>query len=656
MPNTIHLRTDQNQETVEQIRANVAAVTLPGQPAKTPIILAPRWVKDMLHRVSPYLWGQTFDIYDSTGKNKLSTFTLKPGKTITLQELQMVTRHQAKNCSGIINTDFYSDIPKDYRFQLAITLRDLVKQCVIVGTTEVRQYGGYPTSSPITPIEPEIMIMGDLSGVQFQHPNNVARLFFIPKDPSVLPQGLRDQAGLLDGEIYKSIVGEPKKTFKQATKANDPSRYSYQENGPWGEGYYDFQAQRLSNAQDFYLYLKGLDIIATEENLTNVCASYVKYATGFFLGYYQTPEFMAEMEKAIVDGVSIGLNAYRRDLEAANRATHITSIELPYYRQDGGFAAPVTALRTACQRHQTELFVEPVDFLKPRQGSVKGFTDAADPHAGPGNEMYHGSVDAAAGENQTSKGNQFNPAVYGAAGIKMREQYVAFNVLVRAHRFCDDAAPSLSSAPFFAAASSTSTSSNSASIAGRPNAELEARLRNLGLVDIVNQFIQAQIEKLETTVIQKKMEKKQKEAGFHFTSLTSLKKITIGASKDQDTWQREIDCATGLKTLLESLRCSQNYANGELRMSWVTRTIVPGQEPREDRFEFGPDEFVLRLKQHMESFSANNADDMESGSKRPFKKGSKLQTFVHEFHAELAELGLRPDAAILALAAQFQLQ
>lgn len=364
---------------------------------------------------------------------------------------------------------------------------------------------------------------------------------------------------------------------------------------------------------------------------------------------------MAAMERAIVEGVVIGLNAYRRDLAAMNRATHVTAIELPYYNDKGDFAGPITALRTACeQQHQTQLFVEPQDFLKPREGFVKGFTNAADPHAGPGNEMYHGSVDAAAAENQVSKANQFNPAVYGAAGMKMREQYVAFNVLVRAERFWDDAAtPVVSSPPFFASGSSSSTAASTSCSSTANDAGLAARLRNQDLAFAVNQFIQAQLEVLETTVIQPKIEKKQKEgAGFRITSLTSLKKVAMGPSKDQDTWQREIDCANGLKTLLASLHCSANYANGELRMTWMTRTVVPGQEPREDSYEFGPDEFMIKLKQHMEFFAVNNAEGMESGSTRPFKKGSKLQTYVRQFHEGLAMLAERPDAGMLSLLAQ----
>lgn len=86
---------------------------------------------------------------------------------------------------------------------LLYSIRDLVRQCVIVGVDECSQFGGYYDMR--LPQPNQRVYLCDLAALQFQQPYNTGRL--------VLIQESEKFPAILDNFIYENVVREKKRSF-----------------------------------------------------------------------------------------------------------------------------------------------------------------------------------------------------------------------------------------------------------------------------------------------------------------------------------------------------------------------------------------------------------------------------------------------------------
>lgn len=70
-------------------------------------IYAPSWVKDGLQTLAGQLSGKRFKVLEAYSSSPLEEFTLT--STLTLTELQKISRNEASNVDGVINIGHYSD-------------------------------------------------------------------------------------------------------------------------------------------------------------------------------------------------------------------------------------------------------------------------------------------------------------------------------------------------------------------------------------------------------------------------------------------------------------------------------------------------------------------------------------------------------------------
>lgn len=130
-------------------------------------VCAFEWLKDGLEIIRLTIEKEiSLDIQDSSGctiKNDLSAFSMK--------YLQVIARNESSNTNGEINFRNFIGITKE----VVYSLKDLVRQTVIVGSDYTTNYGGYPHH--IQRVRQEAMVyVCDLIGLQFQQPYNSGRL------------------------------------------------------------------------------------------------------------------------------------------------------------------------------------------------------------------------------------------------------------------------------------------------------------------------------------------------------------------------------------------------------------------------------------------------------------------------------------------------
>lgn len=107
-------------------------------------VFAPDWVKGVLAELVFELRGARFRI---EGRNDLVI-----GDEISLTDLVAIARNEFYNVTGKISDDLYREI----NFDTIITLRDLVKHCVIVGKDVATHFGGYPSGNEICVLNKDV--------------------------------------------------------------------------------------------------------------------------------------------------------------------------------------------------------------------------------------------------------------------------------------------------------------------------------------------------------------------------------------------------------------------------------------------------------------------------------------------------------------------
>lgn len=91
-----------------------------------------------------------------------------------MKDLQIVARNESSNTDGEINFENYIGISREAVY----SLKDLVRQTVIVGKDYTTNYGGYPYGNARVP-QQDMVYICDLIGLQFQKEYNSGRLVIV---------------------------------------------------------------------------------------------------------------------------------------------------------------------------------------------------------------------------------------------------------------------------------------------------------------------------------------------------------------------------------------------------------------------------------------------------------------------------------------------
>ncbi|OXA59400.1 uncharacterized protein LOC110845343 isoform X2 [Folsomia candida] len=302
----------------------------------------------------------------------------------SLIKLQLFSRNEQYNVTGAIKRGLYSEgIPQ----QVILSLKDLVRQTIIVGVGQTTHYGGYKTTS--RPQNGRVYIC-DLSALQFQNKLNTGRLVLLSEHGTIAQ-------GVLDEEIFENVVGQ-KRLSQDKINSIFPGneRYVPCRSKVFGGVYFDTVAYKRFVATDVVLAGLALNMIAEKDNGQGINFKFLKYGSGFFAG-----DFSAIIEKNILNGVLDGLESLfgRYDVSC------IKQVELPFYENTE--RGRVSQIQETSGRPIVFSMEDALRHSKP--GLVTATTNCGDPHAVLGNEMGYQSVDAAIAENLQDKGNQFCP-------------------------------------------------------------------------------------------------------------------------------------------------------------------------------------------------------------------------------------------------------
>ena len=135
-------------------------------------IFATSWAKKGLNHFNNIIKINCFRVEDRKGRNK---YIAKSDK-LTLKELVMMARNERANTSGKINFDLYKGI---LDFENVLSLKDLVRQCIIIGEDQTTHYGGYESTNREK--QKQTVIVVDLIGLQFQQSYNTGRLVLVQR-------------------------------------------------------------------------------------------------------------------------------------------------------------------------------------------------------------------------------------------------------------------------------------------------------------------------------------------------------------------------------------------------------------------------------------------------------------------------------------------
>lgn len=290
-------------------------------------IFAPIWVKGALNTLADHLNGTKFEVYDEhnrTNENDSVTITNNFNDQ-SLRVLEMIARNEPSNVTGVINTTLYMDIAN--KPEVLFSIRDLVRQCVIVGVDECSHYGGYHTSR--LPQPKQRVYACDLAALQFQQRYNTGRL--------VLIQYNDEFRGVLDDVIYENVVGEKKRSYADIANAWEQSQSNDEEikqrylrhdgYGIPGRGscFLDKKAYAAFVKKDVILYGLALQKVVSRHHPDDqIHFKFLKYGTGFFGGKFAT--ILSELIlHAVLDGLDELLNKPKvLDM--------IKQIELPFFQ------------------------------------------------------------------------------------------------------------------------------------------------------------------------------------------------------------------------------------------------------------------------------------------------------------------------------------
>lgn len=347
------------------------------------IVFAPNWVKQGLNQLRQFVpIGTIIKYFDKTGATDEGVLS----HLISLTDLEFMARNKASSVTGKIKFRLYNGLIRNKAVVYA--LKDLVRQCVIIGTDMTTHYGGY--GCPLRKQQSKVVVI-DLIGLQFQRKYNTGRLVLIG---SSIPKGL------LDDLIFESVVGEPKRTLNEV-KHDKTGRYVKR-----GSLYFDTLAYERFVEQDFVLVCLALHRMS-DLNPSKLNLKFLKYSTGVFAGHYRDL-----FNRHIIRGICRGM---RRLLDSG--LNRIKSFEFPFYKRD-------KELIDICAKGRVKCYFTRNDALKnSRPGLMTATTNCANPHTITGNTMKHHSVDESIAENLRSKANKWSPII----NSRMKEKFISTN-------------------------------------------------------------------------------------------------------------------------------------------------------------------------------------------------------------------------------------
>lgn len=423
MPCKIYLRHDQSIHQRQHYSSNEVT------------IFAPLWIKSALNTLGEQLNGIIFEVLQESGlSNHLESVTITRNfNDQSLKILQKIARNEPSNVTGVINTTLYPDIADK---MVLYSIRDLVRQCIIVGVDECSHYGGYGCNRQTQP-KKKVYIC-DLAALQFQQPYNTGRL--------VLIQETDEFHGILDNLIYEHVVGEQKRSFSDIVtilnkndSESEPIKQRYIRHDGYGlpgQGscFLDANAYSCFVKQDVILYGLALQkMIDAHHPNEKIHFKFLKYGTGFFAW-----RFANILDELILSAVLDGLDEL---LEKPKMLDIIKHIELPFYKFR---PCDTKRLENFKSKYAIDVSFSSNDALKhsPTKGLIVSTTNCGDNHAVcgkiidrfsfhfsdelffwfvfSGNEMEFCSVDAAIAENLKSRGNIFSPNI----NLFMTEEYI----------------------------------------------------------------------------------------------------------------------------------------------------------------------------------------------------------------------------------------
>lgn len=366
MPCKIFLRHDQKPQQMDSCQT------------KGVVVFAPSWVKEGLQILGKQLKNVQFEVHErpslkrgrDNSSTQIQTKILESFKITedfddgNLVVLQKIARNEARNTNGVINTSYYPDIKND---KLIYSIKDLARQCVVVGKDVTTFCGGYK-SPRVSQIEPVYII--DLAALQFQKPINSGRL--------VLIQESEPNKGPLDDFIFENVVGEKKKSYRDvvASSVDSDAKQRYIKHdgfGRPGKGscFLDSKAYKKFVALDVILSGLAVAELASAQG-DKVNFKFLKYGTGYFAG-----KFREHLDSLILAGVIDGLEALFASGDE-NTIDHIKHVEFPFYTSDPNSIGRLNELKN---KYKVEYRFTRDDALKQTvkgKGLVTASTNCAD--------------------------------------------------------------------------------------------------------------------------------------------------------------------------------------------------------------------------------------------------------------------------------------
>lgn len=350
--------------------------------SKEVTIFAPLWVKTALNTLGEQLNGIIFEVIDKndTTDHLESIEITKNFNDQSLKILQKIARNEPRNVTGVINTTLYPDITDK---RVLYSIRDIVRQCIIVGVDECSHYGGY--GCPRLPQPKQRVYLCDLAALQFQQPYNSGRL--------VLIQECDAFQGVLDDLIFEKVVGEKRRSFEDIANAwNGDDSESEQINQRYirhdgyglpgrGSCFIDTQAYALFVKHDVILYGAALQkMVSVHHRNDKIHFKFLKYGTGFFAW-----KFAKTLNEFILPAVLDGLEELFKKAEFLDV---IKQIELPYYkcrRYD-----LIKRLKDFKSKYGIEILLSTNDALQQSltEGLIVSTTNCGDNHAVCGKSIH----------------------------------------------------------------------------------------------------------------------------------------------------------------------------------------------------------------------------------------------------------------------------
>lgn len=223
--------------------------------------------------------GRTGNEYDVTD----FLHRLRPNSLI---KLQLFSRNEELNVTGIIKRELYSK--STLSTEVITSLKDLVRQTVIVSPAQSTHFGGYRIPRRV---QSSKVYVCDLSALQFQNKFNTGRLVLISRYDTL-------QKGVLDDEISRNVVGEA----KSCPEFRETQRYIPCKSSIFGEVLFDKVAYKRFVAKDVVLAGLALNREAARDHEQPINFKFLKYGSGFFAG-----DFTHIIETNILSGVLDGL-------------------------------------------------------------------------------------------------------------------------------------------------------------------------------------------------------------------------------------------------------------------------------------------------------------------------------------------------------------